>query len=189
MRRIAAVRLALLVTPLVSAGCNALVGIDEHKLAAPADAASEGGAIHPDVRIDVDSGSPVLPDGSTDAGGGDVYAPPDRRDTDAPEGGNSGRDAGDAGATASDAGDGGNTGADGGDSGPTGDSGSAPGDGGSIGSDGGDAGPRIVVLRGGISSLQLAPPAPGNVRLVDHGIAVPWKSCNASHCVSGGIAP
>ena len=171
MKRIAAVRLALLVTPLLSVGCNALLGIDEHKLTSPADAASDAGATDRDVRIDGDSGS-LLPDGSTDATGVDAHAPPDRRDTDA---------------TAPDARDGGNTEADGGDSGPIGDSGST-GDSGSIGADGGDAG-RIVVLRGTISTIKLAPAAAANVRLVDHGIAVPWKSCNASNCVSGGIAP
>lgn len=156
MKRSAAVRLALLVAPLMSAGCNAILGIDEPKLGSPADAASD------DVRIDVDSGSRVFSDGSTDATGVDTYASPDRRDTDAHEGGSSGADAVDA--------------RDGG-------------DGGAVGGDGGDAGPRILVLRGTISTIKLAPAAAGNVRLADHGIAVPGKSCNASNCVSGGIAP
>ena len=170
MRRIAATGLALLVTPLLSAGCNAILGIDEHKLTSPADAASDAGAGGPDVRIDVDSGSPIVPDGSTDATGVDRSVASDAPDT---------------GATVADAG----TGADGSDSGSAVDSGSTTGDGGTIGSDGGDAGTRIVVLRGIISTTRLAPAPAGNMRLVDHGIAVPWKSCNASNCVSGGIAP
>jgi hypothetical protein len=180
-RIVAVVHRALILTPLLSAGCNAILGIDEHGLAPPADAAG------PDVRIDVDSGSRVLPDGSIDATGMDVYAPPDRRE----EGGSSGPDAADAGTTAPDARDGGNTGTDGGDGGSLGDTGTS-GDGGSIsgdGGDGGDGGSRIVLLRGTISTMKLAPPAAGNMRLIDHGIAVPWKSCNGSNCVSGGIAP
>ena len=190
MKRIAAAfQLALIVTPLLSAGCNAILGIDEHKLAAPADAASDAGAGGSDVRIDVDSGTPAQPDGSTDPTGMDVSAPPDRRDTDAHEGGSSGPDAADAGATAPDARDGGSTGADGGDSGSLGDVGINDGDGATIGGDGGDAGGRIVLLRGTISTIKLAPAAAGTTRLVEHGIAVPWKSCNASNCVSGGIAP
>jgi len=183
VKRIAAVRLALLVTLLLSAACNAILAIDEHKLTSP-DAASDAGATDPDVRFDVDSGSLVPRDGSADAPGLD--APSDRRDTDAHEGGSSGADASDAadaGATTPDARDDGNTGVD------SGDGGSSTGDGGSTGGDGGDAGGRIVVLRGTISTVKLAPAAAGNVRLVDHGIAVPWKSCNASNCVSGGMAP
>ena len=160
MKRGAVVRLALVVTPLLSGGCNAILGIEEHKLGPPADAASDAGAADPDGRV-VDSGSPVLPDGSVDAIGPDVYAP-DRRDTDTREGGSSGPDAADAGATAPDARDAADPGADGGDSGSIGDGGSTgdsgstddggPGDSGRVGGDAGDAVPRIVVLRGTISS-------------------------------------
>lgn len=170
-------RLALLGAAVLSAGCNAILGIDEPP-APPADAASDAGAADPDVGIDVDSGRRVTPD----ATGVDTYAPSDRRDTDVHEGGSAGADAGGAR-------DGGNMRADGGDSGPIGDSGTTGGDGWPIGGDGGDAGPRIVVLRGTISTIQLAPAAAGNVRLVDQRIAAAWKSCNASKCVSGGIAP
>ena len=155
-------RLALLVTLLLANGCNAILGIDEPP-AQPADAASDAGPAGPDVRFDFDSGSPVAPEGSTD-------------DTDPREGGSSGPDA-------ADTRDGGQTGADGGDSG------SITGDGGTIAGDGGDAGTLVVLLRGTISTIKLAPAVPANVRLVDHGISVPWKSCNASNCVSGGIAP
>jgi hypothetical protein len=168
-------RLALLITPLLSAGCNAILGIDEPSAPA-ADVGSDARAAGADVRIDVDSGSAVAPEGSTDATGVDVYTPPDRRDMDVNDGGSSRADAGDAR-------EGGNAGADGGDSGPITE------DGGAIGGDGGDAGTGIVLLRGTIGTVKLAPAAPGNVRLVDHGIAVPWKSCNATNCVSGGIAP
>jgi hypothetical protein len=150
-------RLALLVPPLlsVSAGCNAILGIDDPPAssAPPADAAADEGASRPDVRIEVDSGSPVPPEG------------------------------GSSGADAADVRDGEETGADGSDSG------SITEDGGSIVGDGGDAGNRVILLRGTISTLKLAPIVPGNVRLVNHGIAVPWTSCNASNCVSGGIAP
>jgi hypothetical protein len=185
----AALRLALIVTPLLSAGCNAILGIDEHELASPADGAADASTAGPDVRIDVDSGPAARPDGSTDAIGADVYAPPDRRDTDSHEGGSADPDAADAGATAPDGRDGGSMGSDGGDSGSVGDGGTSDGDGATIGRDGGDAGGRIVLSRGTISTIKLAPAAPGNTRLVDHGIAVPWKSCNASNRVSGGIAP
>jgi hypothetical protein len=151
-------RLALLVPPLLSDGCNAILGIDDPPAssAPPADAAADGGASRPDVRIEIDSGLPVPP-----------------------EGGSSGADA----VGAADVRDGEETGADGSDSG------SIREDGGAIAGDAGDAGNRIILLRGTISTLKLAPNVPGNVRLVDHGIAVPWKSCNASNCVSGGIAP
>jgi hypothetical protein len=190
VNRSAAIHYAVLVTTLGSAGCNAILGIDEHGLAPPADAAAEAGTGAPDVRVDVDSGSPTLPDGSPDATRGDVSAAPDRQDLDVRDtGGSDASDAFDAGVGAPDARDGGNSGTDARDSGSIGDSGSTTGDGGVIGGDGGDAGIRIVVLRGTISTVQLAPAPAGNVRLVEHGIAVPWKSCNASNCVSGGIAP
>jgi hypothetical protein len=50
----AAIRFAVLVTTLGGAGCNAILGIDEHGLAPPADAAADAGAGPADVRLEVD---------------------------------------------------------------------------------------------------------------------------------------
>jgi hypothetical protein len=192
MRAVAILPVVLLTTALASVGCNAILDIGEHTLAPSRSDAAGGDA---DTGIDAETGPPRWVDAADGTSAGDAKASPDRRETDITDDGNSGSDAADAGKPANDAADAandgghasdaGNTGRDAADAGNTGRDAS---DAGNTGRDASDADSRIL-LRGTISTLNLSPAPAGTIRLVDHGIAVPWKSCNASNCISGGIAP
>jgi hypothetical protein len=174
MRVVADLPLVLLATVLASAGCNAILGIDDHPLVPTG---SDAGGADVKTGVDADTGTPRAGDAANDRTDGDANASLDRRETDIQDSGNTRGDAGNVGPDASDAG---NIGPDGGGTGT---------DAGNSGRDAGDSGSRILVLRGSISTVGLAPEPAGTIRLVDQGIAVPWKSCNASNCVTGGIAP
>jgi hypothetical protein len=163
MRLVADLPLVLLATVLASAGCNAILSIDDHQLVPTG---SDAGGADVKTGVDADTGPPRTADAANGCTDSDANATLDRRETDIQDGGNTRGDASDAGNVGPDAGDAGN-----------------------IGRDAGDSGSRIVLLRGTISTVGLAPEPAGTIRLVDQGIAVPWKSCNASNCVTGGIAP
>jgi hypothetical protein len=175
MRVVAVLLLVLVAMPLASAGCNFILGIDD-QLVPPHDAGSDARNADVDSGVKGDTGptrDAVEADNLTDDG---TQTSSDRREPDGAEGGKHDGDAGDERNTGSDAGDGSHVVGDAHDASNT-------------GHDAGDAGNRIILLRGTIGTLALAPAPAGTIRLVDHGIAVPWKSCNPSRCVSGGIAP
>jgi hypothetical protein len=183
MRAVAIVPVVLLTTALASAGCNAILDIGEHPLAPSRSDAAGGDA---DTGIDAATGPPQVADAADGTSAGDANASPDRREADSNDGGNSGSDAADAGKTGNDAADARN---DGGHAADARNDGGHAADAGNTGRDAPDADSRILLLRGTIGTLNLSPAPAGTIRLVDHGIAVPWKSCNASNCISGGIAP
>jgi hypothetical protein len=183
MRAVAILPVFLLAAALASAGCNAILDIGEHPLAP---SRSDAAGFDADTGIDADTGPPQWADAADSTSAGDAKASPDRREADSNDGGNGGSDAADDVKAGNDAADAGN---DRGHAADAGNDGGHAADAGNTGRDAPDGDSRILVLRGTIGTLNLSPAPAGTIRLVDHGIAIPWKSCNASNCISGGIAP